>query len=70
MKVNKDNDIVIYFNLVKDYISMEYSDELAHKMSLIKYVDVVVGYIKNCMSLNKPVPYMASGVVRFLNKTK
>ena len=58
-----------YFNLVKNYIEMEYNVELSHKMTLLKYVDIITPYIKNCIAINKSVPYTASGVVRFLNRT-
>lgn len=60
---------VPYFNLVQKYIEMEYNEELAHKMSLLKYIDIITPYIKNCISLDKPVPYAANGVVKFLSRT-
>lgn len=62
-------DLPKYFNKVKEYIKKEYSEELSTKMSKAKYIDVSIGYIKNCIYLQKSVPYTANGLVRFLKKT-
>ena len=59
-----------YFNKVKEYIEMEYSDELSQKMSDPKYLNITNPYTRNCYSLKKTIPYTANEIVRFLNKTK
>lgn len=64
------NEQTEYFNRVKEYVRMEYSDEMAHKMSILKYLDITFPYCKNCYSLKKPIPYAANEIVRFLNKTQ
>jgi hypothetical protein len=64
-----ENEKVEYFNRVKEYVRMEYSDEMASKMSVLKYFEIVFPYCKNCYSLQKTIPYAANEVVRFLNKT-
>lgn len=60
-------------NKVKDYIRMEYGDEIHAKISTLKYMNILTGYITNCLSLRRPekynVPYMAHEIVRFANKT-
>lgn len=60
-------------NRVKDYISMEYGDEIHTKISTLKFVDTLTGYITNCLSLKRPekytVPFMAHEIVRFASKT-
>lgn len=73
MKKTKEeiaNDQVEYFNKVKNYISLEYSEELARKASLPKYLDITFAYSKNCLSLKKSVPFTANGIVKFISKTK
>lgn len=69
MSSSKQNEFVVFFNLVKNYIEMEYNEELAKKMCLLKYIDVTSGYVSNCLFLNKTVPYTAYGIVKLLNKT-
>ena len=69
METNKQNEFVVFFNLVKNYVEMEYSEELARKMCLLKYIDVTSGYVHNCLFLKKTVPYTASGIAKLLNKT-
>lgn len=64
-----ENEKVEYFNRVKEYVRMEYSDEMANKMSILKYFQINFPYCKNCYSLKKPIPYAANEVVRFLSKT-
>ena len=60
-------------NKVKYYIRMEYYDEIYSKISTLKFVDVLTGYITNCLSLRKPnkytVPFMAHEIVRFATNT-
>lgn len=60
-------------NKVKDYVRMEYGDEIHAKISKSKFVNILTGYITNCLSLRKPskytVPFMAHEIVRFANKT-
>ena len=73
MKKSKEeiaNEQVQYFNRVKEYVRMEYSDEIANKMSILKYFDITFPYCKNCYSLKKPIPYAANEIVRFLNKSR
>ena len=65
-----EHDKVEYFNKVKEYVRMEYSDEIANKMSILKYFNITFPYTKNCYSLKKRIPYTANEVVRFLNETK
>jgi hypothetical protein len=68
-KEEKANEEVNYFNKVKEYVLLEYSEELAKKMSLPKYLNITFPYCKNCLSLKKPVPYAANEIVRFITKT-
>ena len=58
------------FNKVKQYIEMEYWENLSKKMQEPKFLSVSAGYINNCISLNKTVPYIAQGIVKLLKKTK
>jgi hypothetical protein len=67
---DKANEEVEYFNRVKDYVLLEYSEELAKKMSQPKYMNITFPYCKNCLSLKKPVPFTANEIVRFITKTK
>lgn len=62
-------NLTTYFNKVQNYISMEYDEKLAKKMGEVKYIDVTAGYIKNCCSINKTVPFAANGIVRLLKNT-
>jgi RNase P subunit RPR2 len=73
MSKNKEQiakEQVEYFNRVKEYVRMEYSDEMAAKMSVLKYFKITLPYCKNCYSLKRPIPYTANEIVRFLNKTE
>ena len=60
-------------NKVKDYVLMEYSEEIHSKISTLKFLNILTGYITNCLSLRKPskytVPFMAHEIVRFASKT-
>lgn len=60
-------------NKVKDYVRMEYGEEAHSKISTLKFVDILTGYITNCLSLRRPnkytVPFMAHEIVRFASKT-
>lgn len=66
------NDLVNTINRVKEYILMEYGEEIHQKISSLKYLDVLTGYVKNCMSLkvnNSPkytIPEMANNLVKFV----
>jgi hypothetical protein len=59
-----------YINRVRSYISIEYNKKLSTKMREKKFQDICKGYISNCYSLKKPIPYTASGIVNILRKTK
>lgn len=61
--------ITDYHNGVENYIRMEYGNNLADKMVQKKYENISTGYIKNCLSLKKPIPYTANGLVRYLKDT-
>jgi hypothetical protein len=71
-KQKNPNDLVVVINKVKEYILMEYGEEDHKKISSSKYINVLTGYVKNCMSLkvnNSPkytVPEMANNLVRFV----
>ena len=71
MKKNKDKTANQrkYFNKVQEYVSLEYSEELKEKMCSPKYLNIAFSYSNNCLSLNKPVPFTANEIVRFISKT-
>jgi len=60
-------------NKVKDYIRMEYSDEMYNKISTLKFMNILTGYITNCLSMNNPkkytVPFMAHEIVKWAIKS-
>lgn len=60
-------------NKVKNYILMEYGEDIHYKISTLKFLSILTGYVINCLSLRKPekytVPFMAHEIVRFANKT-
>lgn len=60
-------------NKVKDYVRMEYGDEIHAKISTLKFLNILTGYVNNCLSLRQPnkytVPFMAHEIVRFANRT-
>lgn len=69
--MSKEQKILVpFFNKVKDYISMEFSEELSREMSLLSNIDTTTAYIKNCIHLRKTVPYTANGIVKILKKQK
>jgi len=74
-KQQNPNDLVTVINKVKEYILMEYGEEDHKKISSLKYLDILTGYVKNCMSLkvnNSPkytVPEMANHLVRYIRNT-
>lgn len=55
-----------YTESVIKYIQMEYDESIINKIEKDKYLKVVKGYINNCKQLNKPVPFAANGVAKFL----
>lgn len=60
-------------NKVKDYIRMEYSEEVYKKITSVKFTDIFCGYICNCLSLNTDrytVPTMAHELVRFAKRSQ
>jgi hypothetical protein len=59
-----------YTNKVKSYIAMEYDEKLLSKIYEKKFAEVCSGYISNCYSLKKSIPYTANGIAKLLNKTK
>lgn len=59
-----------YANKVKKYISMEYDDNLLSKIYEKKFAEICSGYISNCYSLKKSIPYTANGIAKLLHKTK
>lgn len=63
------NDTVVYFNKVKEYIRMEYGEEIARKMSLLSNINVTTSYCNNCFSLNKSVPQAANMLAKYLKET-
>jgi len=70
LMVNWMNSKEQYTNKVKEYILIEYNREILNKMYDKKFSDICSGYIANCYSLNKTVPYTANGLVSILKKTK
>lgn len=71
-KKPQNNELVDIINKVKNYILMEYGEEAYQKISSGKYVNILTGYIKNCISLknNKyTVPAMANHLVKFIRST-
>jgi len=60
-------------NKVKDYVRMEYGDEIHTKISTLKFVNILTGYITNCLSLRRPnkytVPMMSERIVHFAKKS-
>ena len=46
-----------YMIKLKEYIRMEYDEEIADKMYQSKYFDITLGYVKNCIHLKKTIPY-------------
>jgi hypothetical protein len=73
MKKNKEqieNEQVVYFNRIVEYVRLEYSDELANKINQLKYFNIAFPYAKNCYSLKKTIPYAAHEIVRYVIKTK
>lgn len=64
----KHNESIIFYNKVRQYIELEYSEDIALKMGSLKYVDICWGYIKNCLYLKKSIPETANGVFFLLSK--
>ena len=64
-KIDNEN-ILKYYNRVREYIIMEYSQELSDKMENPKYNNICVPYVKNCYSLRKTIPYTATGFGKFI----
>lgn len=58
-----------YFDKVKQYIVMEYDENVLSKIYEKKFAEICSGYISNCYSLKKPIPYVANGVAKLLNRT-
>lgn len=60
-------------NRVKDYVRMEYGDEMYHKISTSKFINILTGYVTNCLSMRQPnkytIPFMANHIVNFVRKS-
>ena len=77
MSQNKQNQsnprkIEEILNKVKNYILMEYGEELYSKINRPKYLNICTGYVKNCMTLNSnkyTIPLMANNLVKFIRST-
>jgi hypothetical protein len=67
-KISK-NALDLIFKKVQLYIELEYDEDTKNKMLNPKYHTIVRPYISNCISLNKSIPYIANGVVRFIRNT-
>jgi hypothetical protein len=66
----KENDLVLYYKKIKEYIQLEYDKDVYDKFCSLKYASIVNSYIKNCYSLKKDVPYAVSSLVHlFRNPT-
>lgn len=59
-----------YTHKIKQYLLMEYNEALLSKMYDKKFAEICSGYIANCYSLKKSIPYAANGIAKLLNKTK
>lgn len=59
----KKLDIII--DKVEDYLVYEYDSMYVAKMNNKKHKEIIHSYIKNCVSINKTVPYIAQGIVRY-----
>lgn len=58
--------------LIKQYILMEYGSGIIMQMGKSKYVGVINGYVKNCLSLNNAqsnIPNIANNLVKFIKGT-
>jgi len=64
---------VAIINKVKAYIEMEYSEEVYKRITSGKFLNILTGYITNCLSLNKPekytIPFMAQHMVNYARKS-
>lgn len=69
MQSHTNIEYIAFLNKVERYISTEYDNDLVAKMRSSKFENIVKGYIKNCMALNKTVPYVCYEVVRLLKKS-
>lgn len=60
-------------NKVKDYIRMEYSEEIYQKICTFKFMNILTGYVTNCLSLRNPdkytVPMMAERIVHYASRS-
>jgi hypothetical protein len=63
---NKSDKIDLLIEKVSKYIELEYDIKYCQKMIEKKHINITKGYIKNCNSLNKTIPYIAQGIVRYL----
>lgn len=59
-----------YFTAVKNYIELEYDQNILQKLEQSKFSSIVSGFVRNCLSLKKTIPYTAGGLVKFLSTTK
>lgn len=60
-------------NKVKEYIRMEYDEEIYKKICTFKFMNILTGYVVNCLSLRRPekytVPFMAQHMVYYASKS-
>lgn len=68
-KISKDV-FDLTFEKVEMYVELEYDKDTKNKMTNSKYETIVRSYISNCISINKSIPYIANGVVKFIRSTK
>ena len=67
MKKKEPKDIFeITFDKVFYYLEMEYSSDIFEKSKQKKYQSIIIPYIKNCISLNKTIPYISQGIATFI----
>jgi hypothetical protein len=62
--------IDLYLDLVQNYIHMEYDSNLSSKIVSKKFLKIVRGYIKNCISMKKTVPFMANNIVKLIRNSE
>jgi len=63
---NKSDKIDLLIEKVSKYIELEYDIKYCKKMIEKKHINITKGYIINCNSLNKTIPDMAQGLIRYL----
>lgn len=60
-------------NKVLFYIREEYSEEIYQKITSLKFMNILTGYVFNCLSLKRPdkhtVPFMAQHLVHYASRS-